>query len=88
MVAHTSGMAGWTLLSAAAGAITLAVDGWHLSRPRWSGIPLAALVSAYLPQFFAPPAIREAHGVLLGLACRAWALSLHGEGTQEGGPAS
>jgi len=45
-------------------------------RPRWSGVPLAAGLVLYLPQFFGTPAMRVGHGVLvaLGLALVAWAL--------------
>ncbi|MGF0117853.1 hypothetical protein ACQFYA_16275 [Promicromonospora sp. Marseille-Q5078] len=46
-------------------------------RPRWSGVPLAAGLVLYLPQFFGTPAVRVGHGVLvaLGLALVAWALA-------------
>jgi len=36
---------------------------------RWSAVPLAAGFVLFLPQFYAPPALRIAHGVLLGVGC-------------------
>lgn len=35
--------------------------------PRWSAAPLAAGFLLFIPQFFGPPAIRVAHGVLIAL---------------------
>ncbi len=35
--------------------------------PRWSAAPLAAGFLLFIPQFFGPPAIRIAHGVLIAL---------------------
>jgi hypothetical protein len=36
---------------------------------RWTGLPLALGFVLFLPQFFGPPWLRIAHGVLLGAAC-------------------
>jgi len=43
--------------------------------PSWSGLPLAAGLILFAPQFFAPPAVRIAHGVLMFVGCLilAWA---------------
>lgn len=35
--------------------------------PRWSGVPLAAGMVLFLPQFFGSPALRIAHGVLVAV---------------------
>jgi hypothetical protein len=54
------------LLLVAAGAILLALTvrrGGVL--PRWSAVPLAFTVTLYLPQFFATPGLRVAHGIVL-----------------------
>ncbi len=50
--------------------------------PRWVGIPLAAGLALYLPQFFTPPAGRIAHGVLLAVGCwlLAWSMRRPAEG--------
>jgi hypothetical protein len=37
--------------------------------PRWSGVPLAAGMVLYLPQFYAPPGLRVAHGLLVAAGC-------------------
>ncbi|MGW8567386.1 hypothetical protein [Isoptericola sp. NPDC055881] len=63
-------------LLAAAGVLT-AVALWRGgARPRWSGVPLAAGLLLYLPQFFGTPAVRVGHGVLMaaGLGLVAWAV--------------
>lgn len=61
----------------AAGAITA---GMAIGRsgilPRWSGVPFAAGIALFLPQFFGTPALRIAHGVLLGIGCGWVALSM------------
>jgi hypothetical protein len=44
--------------------------------PRWSATPLAVGMALYLPQFFAPPALRVAHGVLVAAGCLLLALAL------------
>jgi membrane protease YdiL (CAAX protease family) len=38
-------------------------------QPRWSGIPLAAGLALYLPQFVAPQSLRIAHGALMLVGC-------------------
>ena len=37
--------------------------------PRWSGVPFALAFTLYIPQFFGPPAIRVAHGLLVTTGC-------------------
>lgn len=44
--------------------------------PRWSGVPLAAGMVLFLPQFFGSPALRIAHGVLVAVGCIAVAVVL------------
>ncbi|MFF2451635.1 hypothetical protein [Isoptericola sp. NPDC058082] len=63
-------------LVAAAGVLA-AVALWRGGgRPRWVGVPLAAGLLLYLPQFFGTPAARVGHGVLVaaGLLLVAWAV--------------
>ncbi len=45
--------------------------------PRWSGIPLALGFALFLPQFFTPPAVRIAHGLLVMVGCWlvAWSMT-------------
>ncbi len=66
------------LLLLAVGAIVLATAVWRSGRlARWSGVPLAAGLALYLPQFTASQAVRVAHGVLMALGCGwlAWAMA-------------
>lgn len=63
---------GLGLASTAAGAIFLA----SASSPWWAAVPMAVLIAAYLPQFFAPNGMRIAHGLLLGMALALWALRM------------
>ncbi|NLG55338.1 MAG: hypothetical protein GX542_06775 [Rhodococcus sp.] len=56
----------------AIGGVLLAVDTWRSVAVRWAGIPLAVLLCLYLPQFFAPDAVRIGHGIALGIACGVW----------------
>jgi hypothetical protein len=68
---------GLGLLLVAAGGVLAAVAAWRSGRlRRWSGIPLAAGLVLYLPQFFAPPAARIAHGLLMAVGCLALAAGL------------
>lgn len=60
------------LLALGAGAVLAAVAVWRSGRlPRHSGIPLAVGLALFIPQFYAPPAVRIAHGVLVGVGA-AW----------------
>ncbi|GAA4513961.1 hypothetical protein [Brevibacterium yomogidense] len=60
---------GLGLLLVAAGGVLLAVAVWRGGRlPRWSAVPLAVAVGLCLPQFFAPPEVRIAHGILTAVA--------------------
>lgn len=55
--------AGLVLLAASAVLTAVVV------RPSWTAWPFAAGMVLFLPQFFASPTLRIAHGVLLGLGC-------------------
>lgn len=65
------------LLLVAVGAVLAAVAVWRSGTvARWAGVPMAAGFVLFLPQFYAPPALRIAHGVLVGVGCAvlAWQL--------------
>jgi hypothetical protein len=54
------------LVVLAIGAILAAVALWRSAvLPRWVGIPFAAALVLFLPQFYASPSVRIAHGVLM-----------------------
>ena len=58
------------LLALAAGAILFGAAIWRSGvLARWSGIPLALGFALFLPQFFTPPAVRIAHGLLVAIGC-------------------
>ncbi|RZF23823.1 hypothetical protein EVC45_42170 [Paraburkholderia sp. UYCP14C] len=60
------------LLLLAASAIIVAMTIWRsVIYPRWSGLPFAAGVALYIPQFFGNQPLRITHGLLLGIGC-AW----------------
>ena len=62
---------GLGLVVLAIGAILVAVAIWRSAMlARWGGIPFAAAIVLFLPQFYASPSVRIAHGVLMlvGLA--------------------
>jgi hypothetical protein len=60
-----------------AGAVLGAVAVWRSGALlRWSAIPVAVGMAVYLPQFFAPPSLRGAHGVLVGAGCLVLAAAL------------
>jgi hypothetical protein len=57
---------GLGLVVLAVGAILVAVAIWRSAvLPRWVGIPFAAAIVLFLPQFYASPSVRIAHGVLM-----------------------
>ncbi|MGH3711866.1 MAG: hypothetical protein ACRDT4_00130 [Micromonosporaceae bacterium] len=65
------------LLLLGVGAVLAAVAVWRSGvLARASGIPFALGFALFIPQFYTPPAVRIAHGVLLGagLAWLAWEL--------------
>ncbi len=65
------------LVALAIGAILVAVAIWRSAMfARWVGIPFAAAIVLFLPQFYASPSVRIAHGVLMlvGLALLAGAM--------------
>lgn len=56
------------LLALGAAGVLAAVAVWRSpALPRYSGLLFAAGLALFLPQFFTPPAVRIAHGVLLGI---------------------
>jgi hypothetical protein len=57
------------LLLAAAGVLVAAAVARSRRLPRWAGLPFALAFALYLPQFFGPPALRIAHGVLAAVGC-------------------
>jgi hypothetical protein len=60
------------LLGLAVAAILAAVAIWRSgSLPRYAGVVFALGFVLFLPQFYGPPAVRIAHGVLVGIGC-AW----------------
>jgi hypothetical protein len=60
------------LLALGAGAVMAAVAVWRSGvLARYSGIPFAVGFALFIPQFYAPAAVRIAHGVLVGAGC-AW----------------
>ena len=68
---------GLGLLALAAGAVLAAVAIWRSGAlARASGILFAVGFVLFLPQFFTPPAVRIAHGVLVAAGCIWLALAL------------
>lgn len=60
--------AGLVLL--AAGGILTAITVWRdRGLVAWGGVLTGIAVALYLPQFFGPPPVRMAHGVLLAIGC-------------------
>jgi hypothetical protein len=57
------------LLLAVAGVLTAVAVARSRTLPRWSGAPFAAGFALYLPQFFATPELRIAHGALVAVGC-------------------
>lgn len=69
-VAATTFAAGLLLLGV--GAVLAAVAIWRSGvLPRYCGIPFALGFALFIPQFYTPPAVRIAHGVLVGVGL-AW----------------
>jgi hypothetical protein len=65
------------LLALGVGAVLAAAAVWRSGvLARYSGIPFAVGFALFIPQFFTPPAVRIAHGVLIGVgsAWLAWEL--------------
>jgi hypothetical protein len=57
------------LLLAAASVLVAAAVARTRALPSWAGVPFALAFALYLPQFFGPPALRIAHGVLVAVGC-------------------
>jgi len=63
-------MFGTGLITLAVGAILAAVAVWRSGElARVSAVPFALGFTLFLPQFFTPPAVRIAHGVLVFAGC-------------------
>ena len=63
------------LLLLAVGSVLAAVAVWRSGvLARWAAVPMAAGFVLFLPQFYAPPVLRIAHGVLVGVGCAVLAL--------------
>ena len=61
-------LAGLLLLAVAA--ITAAIALWRSGTyQKWSGVPLAAGIALYIPQFLGTQPVRVAHGLLVGIGC-------------------
>jgi hypothetical protein len=76
------------LLLLGVGAILVAVAIWRSGvLPRASGIAFAAGFALFFPQFYTPPAVRIAHGVLVAAGSIWLALALWQSGAQAAGPA-
>jgi hypothetical protein len=77
-------MGPWPATTVVAGLLLLAVAGVAVAVavarsgafPRWAGIPFALAFALYLPQFFGPPALRIAHGVLVAASCLVLAVAM------------
>ncbi|GHF21860.1 hypothetical protein [Pseudolysinimonas yzui] len=70
------------LLLVAAGAV-LTAAGLAKSHPWWLGVAFAAGFVLFGPQFAGPPAVRVAHGVLVGIGCLLLAGARSGEGRDD-----
>ncbi len=53
----------------AVAAVLAAIVVWRTHRRRWAGLPLAAALLLYIPQFAAGQPVRVAHGLLMLLGC-------------------
>lgn len=81
-------MGTWPATTFAAGLVLLAVAGVLTAvavarsgvLPGWAGIAFAVGFALYLPQFFASPALRIAHGVLVAAGCLVLAAAVRGSG--------
>jgi hypothetical protein len=68
---------GGLLLLAVAGVLVAVAVARSGAFPRWAGVPFAVAFALYLPQFFGPPALRIAHGVLVATGCLVLAVAMH-----------
>lgn len=70
------------LVLLAVGAIMIATAVWRSGTiHRWAGVPLAAGLVLYIPQFTGPQSIRIAHGLLMLIGCvwLGWSLARPGQ---------
>ncbi len=68
---------GLTLLATAV--VTMAVTVWRSESRRWLGLPLAAAMLLYIPQFGTGQPIRVAHGLLVLIGCLCLSMTVAGE---------
>lgn len=68
-------LAGLILLAVGAALVAVAVARSGMLS-RWSGVPLAVAFALFLPQFYGPPSVRIAHGLLVAAACLLLAMSV------------
>jgi hypothetical protein len=68
------------LLLAAAGVLVAVAVARSGMLPHWAGIPFALAFALYLPQFFGPPTLRIAHGVLVAAGCLLLATAMRRSG--------
>jgi hypothetical protein len=81
-------MGPWPATTFVAGLLLLAVAGVLVAVavaragvfPRWIGLPFALAFALYLAQFFGPPALRIAHGVLVAAGCLLLAIAVRRSG--------
>ena len=78
----TTFAAGLLLLAAAGVLVAVAVTRSGVL-PRWAGLLFALGFALYLPQFFMPPAVRIAHGVLVGVGCLVLAIAMRRSGLHQ-----
>lgn len=57
------------LLLAACGVLVVLAVRRSATAPGWAGLPLGAALVLFLPQFFASPPLRIAHGLLMAAGC-------------------
>ncbi|HEX6443795.1 MAG TPA: hypothetical protein VF053_01815 [Streptosporangiales bacterium] len=68
---------GLGLVALAVGAVLVGVTLWRaMPSLRWAGIVFAVAFVLYLPQFFGPPFLRMAHGVLVAVGCASVAVAV------------
>jgi len=68
---------GLGLLGLGVAAVLAAVAIWRSGvLPRYSGVLFAVGFALFIPQFYGPPAVRIAHGVLVGIGCVWMAVAL------------
>ena len=76
------------LAAVALAGIVVAAAVWRSGRlPRWSAVPLAAVLVTLIPQFFVPQPLRIAHGAALAVAAVVLAVALWRSAAADAGAA-